>query len=48
MAAFYLHRLLSYSVRNDNQPWANSLAYAVSMANQDYANRGPDVASRLY
>lgn len=48
MAAFYLYRLLSYSVRNDNQPWANSLAYAVSMANQDYVNYGPPVASRLY
>lgn len=48
MTAFYLYRLLTYPTRNDYQPWANSLAYAVRMANQDYVNLGPDVVAQLY
>jgi hypothetical protein len=52
MTAFFLYRLLSYPTRNDNQPWAGSLNYAVSQANQDYSNglskTGIGVASQLY
>jgi hypothetical protein len=52
MTAFFLYRLLTYPTRNDNQPWADSLNYAVRHANQDYLNLLPSthfhVASQLY
>jgi hypothetical protein len=52
MTAFFLYRLLTYPTRNDNQPWANSLNYAVRKANQDYSNllaQGAiSISSQLY
>jgi hypothetical protein len=52
MTAFFLYRLLTYPTRNDFKPWADSLNYAVRLANQDYLNALPSlqqtVSSQLY
>jgi hypothetical protein len=37
---FWLYRWFTYPKRNDFEPWAKSLAYAVSKANQDLDAEG--------
>ncbi len=48
MAAFWLHRILSYPTRNDFENWKGSLEASVRRTNADYVAFGPDISSSLY